>query len=104
MATKANYYPDISNPSEVEKLLPSRIENLILACEAIRQEVNKIRNTLLANQIPVSRELLSGISHLQVDMAYIRVELAHFLGKPHEEIDAMMEHVHNPWRRGSNEG
>ena len=103
MSTPANYYQDINTPELALSGLPKRVEAVIMACAHIRQEVNRIRNTALANRVPVSPGLLAVLSHLQVDVAFAAVELAQFSGKPYADIAELLKLINDPNLRGSNE-
>ena len=101
-ASPANYYPDISDPVVAAAELPKKIEALILLSEHLRQECNRIRNTALANRMQVSPSFTAGLSHLQTDLAHMRVELAYMSGKSGAELVEYLKVLQEPWAMISN--
>ena len=99
MATPDNYFQKEMSPQD----LLDRIRAVIEGAELIRKEVNRIRNTANAMRVPLSRELKANLSHLQIDLTHLRVELGYTLGLQGEEFQQMLRQLENPLAILSNE-
>lgn len=105
MSSPSNYFPGTLSMSvqDRSKLLMQRMKDVIEGAELIRQECNRIRNEMLTLGVEPDVQMLSLLSHLQIDVVALRLKFGYMTGLKGEELEALLQQMRNPAVRMDNE-